>query len=326
MRAVFILSCAALLIGLPFVASGYVLFIANMLLVYVVLTLGLHVLIGETGQFGLSHATFYGLGIYLSAYLGSRGVPFPVAILCAGGFVGAVGLVIGAVGLRMRDIYLALATFAFSEAAHWVVTNWVSVTGGPTGMRIRPSHLGDFVITSDRMAYPVVLAATGSMLVLMLAISRSRLGRSFRAVRESEVAAMAVGIHVKRTKIVAFGLSAFFAAIAGGLFSTFSAYVDPESMSFQVTMLILTMAVVGGLGSVWGAVSGAILFGLISELLRQSPAYREIAYGIILVVFMMYLPRGVFSLGHSGALKKLLGARSKAAPQQPAPHPTEGAA
>ncbi|MFT3820817.1 MAG: branched-chain amino acid ABC transporter permease [Rubrivivax sp.] len=308
--AVFFGCMALLLVGLPFVASGYVLFIANMLLVYVVMTLGLHILIGETGQFGLSHATFYGLGIYFSAYLGSRGFAFPVAIIVSGAAVGLVGLIIGAIGLRMRDIYLALATFAFSEAAHWVVTNWVSVTGGPTGMRIAQSRIGDFVITSDRMAYPIVLAATALMLGLMLLISRSRLGRSFRAVRESELAAMAVGIHVRRTKIIAFGLSAFYAAIAGGLFSTFSAYVDPESMSFQVTMLILTMTVVGGLGSVGGAVSGAIIFGLIAELLRQSPAYREIAYGAILVVFMMYLPKGLFSLGSERVMKKLLGTAS----------------
>jgi len=287
---------AAALVILPFAVTGYVLYIANLLLVFVVLCLGLHLVIGETGQFALAHAAFYGIGIYTSGLAGNAfGWPFPLSMLLAGLIAGAVGVVIGAVALRMRDIYLALATFAFGEAMQWVFLNWDRVTGGPNGLRISPARLGAFEILSDKQAYPVVVVMALLMLVLTIIISRSRLGRAFRAVRESEVAAMAMGVPVRRAKIVAFGLSAFYAGVAGSMFATFSTYIHPDSLGFQTTILVLTMVVVGGLGSIAGAVGGAIAFGLISEVLRQTPSYQEIIYGLILIVFMMYAPRGVFA-------------------------------
>ena len=287
---------AAALVVLPFVVAGYVLYIANLLLVFVVLCLGLHLVIGETGQFALAHAAFYGIGIYTSGLAGNAfGWPFPLSMLLAGLIAGAVGVVIGAVALRMRDIYLALATFAFGEAMQWVFLNWDQVTGGPNGLRISPARLGAFEILSDRQAYPVVVVMALLMLLLTIMISRSRLGRAFRAVRESEVAAMAMGVPVRRAKITSFGLSAFYAGVAGSMFATFSTYIHPDSLGFQTTILVLTMVVVGGLGSIAGAVGGAIVFGLISEILRQTPSYQEIIYGLILIVFMMYAPRGLFA-------------------------------
>lgn len=287
---------AAALIVLPFLVTGYVLYIANLLLVFIVLCLGLHLVIGETGQFALAHAAFYGIGIYTSGLAGNAlGWPFPLSMLLAGLVAGAVGLVIGAVALRMRDIYLALATFAFGEAMQWVFLNWDQVTGGPNGLRISPARLGSLEILTDRQAYPLVVIVALLMIVLTVVISRSRLGRSFRAVRESDVAAMAMGIPVRRAKITAFGLSAFYAGIAGSMFATFSTYIHPDSLGFQTTILVLTMVVVGGLGSITGAVGGAIVFGLISEFLRQTPSYQEIIYGLILIVFMMYAPRGLFA-------------------------------
>ncbi|WP_230532300.1 branched-chain amino acid ABC transporter permease [Microvirga roseola] len=295
-RVALLALAVATLALLPFAVTGYVLYIANLLLVFVVLCLGLHLVIGESGQFALAHAAFYGIGIYTSGLAGNAfGWPFPLSMLLAGLVAGAVGVVIGAVALRMRDIYLALATFAFGEAMQWVFLNWDQVTGGPNGLRISPARLGAFEILSDRQAYPVVVVMTVLMLLLTILISRSRLGRSFRAVRESEVAAMAMGIPVRRAKITAFGLSAFFAGVAGSMFATFSTYIHPDSLGFQTTILVLTMIVVGGLGSIAGAVGGAIVFGLISEFLRQTPSYQEIIYGLILIGFMMYAPRGLFA-------------------------------
>jgi branched-chain amino acid transport system permease protein len=287
---------AAALVMLPFTATGYVLYIANVLLVFVVLCLGLHLVIGETGQFALAHAAFYGIGIYTSGLAGNAfGWPFPLSMLLAGLVAGTVGLMIGAIALRMRDIYLALATFAFGEAMQWVFLSWDQVTGGPNGLRISPARFGSLEIINDRQAYPVVVIVALLMVVLTIVISRSRLGRSFRAVRESEVAAMAMGIPVRRAKITAFGLSACFAGVAGSMFATFSTYIHPDSLGFQTTILVLTMIVVGGLGSIVGAVGGAIVFGLVSEALRQTPSYQEIIYGLILIAFMMYAPRGLFA-------------------------------
>ena len=196
----------------------------------------------------------------------------------------------------MRDIYLALSTFAFGEAMQWVFLNWTPVTGGPNGLNFKPASLFGWTILSDKAAYPVVAIITLAFVAATLIIHFSTVGRSFRAVRESEIAAAAVGIDVKRVKLLAFTLSAFFAGAAGGLYTTFSTFIHPESLGFQTTILVLTMVVVGGIGSVWGAIGGAIVFGLIAELLRQVPSYQEVIYGCILMLFMMYLPRGVFSL------------------------------
>jgi branched-chain amino acid transport system permease protein len=287
----------AVAIALPFFTTGYVVYIANLLLVFTVLSLGMHIVIGEAGQFSLAHAAFYGLGIYTAGLLNNAlGLPLLFNIL-AGGIVAAVcGFAIGFLSLRMRDIYLALSTFAFGEAMQWLFLNWTPVTGGPNGLNFQPASLFGWTILSDKAAYPLVAVITVVFIAATLVIHFSTLGRSFRAVRESEIAAAAVGIDVKRVKLLAFTLSAFFAGAAGGLYTTFSTFIHPESLGFQTTILVLTMVVVGGIGSVWGAIGGAIVFGLIAELLRQVPSYQEVIYGCILMLFMMYLPRGVFSL------------------------------
>lgn len=295
MRLLGLLLAAAILIALPFFTTGYVIYLANILLTFTVLCLGLHIVIGEAGQFSLAHAAFYGIGIYVSGILGTKfGVPFPLTMLLGGVVAAILGLVIGMLALRMRDIYLALATFAFGEAMQWVFLNWDSVTNGPNGMRIAPAWFFGRELVTDKDAYPVVVLCALAMIALTILISRARLGRAFRAVRESEVAAQAMGIPVQRAKLLAFSLSAFFAGVAGGMFTLFSTFIHPESLGFSTTMLALTMVVVGGLGSIAGAVGGAIFFGLVSELLRQAPSFQEIAYGAILILFMMYAPKGLF--------------------------------
>lgn len=294
--ALLVLVCLAVLAAVPFFGSGYIVYIANLLLVFVVLCLGLHIVIGETGQFALAHAAFYGIGIYTAALVGNiYALPFPLPIVAGGLVAGIIGVVLGAAALRMRDIYLALATFAFGEAMQWVFLNWTVVTGGPNGLSISPATFFGIAIVNDKDAYPFVAVLAVLMVAATLVISRSRLGRSFRAVRDSEIAAMAMGIPVRRTKVTAFALSAVLAGVAGGMFATFSTFIHPDSLGFQTTILVLTMIVVGGLGSIFGAVSGAIFFGLVSELLRQAPQFQEIIYGLILMVFMMYAPRGLFA-------------------------------
>ncbi|RYF71858.1 MAG: branched-chain amino acid ABC transporter permease, partial [Comamonadaceae bacterium] len=188
-----------------------------------------------------------------------------------------------------------LATFAFGEAMQWVFLSWEKVTGGSNGMRMEPAELFGYKLTNDLQAYPFVIVLTGLMLWLTVALARSQYGSSLRAVRESDVAAMAMGINVKAMKQGAFAISAAFAGIAGGMYTLFTSFIHPESLGFQTTILVLTMVVVGGMGSVRGAVAGAIAFGLISELLRQLMSVQEIIYGMILMGFMMFKPKGLFA-------------------------------
>jgi len=284
------------LVALPFFTTGYVIYLVNLLLVFIVLSLGMHLVIGETGQFALSHAAFYGVGIYTAGLLNNAfHPPFILSILLGGTLAALLGIVIGWLALRMRDIYLALATFAFGEAMQWVFLNWDAVTGGPNGLRLSPAQIFGFQLVSDKHAFAFVLVLGLAFLWLTVRISRSQLGSAFRAARESETAAVAVGINVRGIKVLAFALSAFYAGAAGGMYTLFASFIHPESLGFQTTILVLTMVVVGGMGSVAGAIGGAIVFGLLSELLRQTLSFQEIIYGAILMLFMMYAPKGIFA-------------------------------
>ncbi len=287
---------ALVLLILPFTVSGYVLYVVNLLMVFVVLALGMHIVIGEAGQFALAHAAFFGIGIYTAGIINTAWHPPFVLSILAGGVLSAVlGYLIGYLALRMRDIYLALATFAFGEAMQWVFLSWERVTGGSNGMKMDPATLFGYKLTNDLQAYPFVVVLAALMLWLTVALARSQYGSSLRAVRESDVAAMAMGINVKAMKQSAFAVSAAFAGIAGGMYTLFTSFIHPESLGFQTTILVLTMVVVGGMGSVRGAVAGAIAFGLISELLRQLMSVQEIIYGVILMGFMMFMPKGLFA-------------------------------
>lgn len=282
--------------ALTSLATGYIIYIVNLVLVAIVLALGLHIVIGECGQFSLAHAAFYGIGIYTAGLVTNlAGTPFWISLLAGGLMAGLIGFFIGFLSLRMRDIYLALSTFAFGEAMQWLFLNWTSVTGGPNGLNIKPASVFGFELLSDRAAFPLVLVVTLVIVALVTVLHVSTLGRGMRAVRESEIAAGSVGINVVRMKLTAFTLSAFVAGLAGGLYTTFSTFIHPDSLGFQTTIIILTTVVVGGMGSLVGAIGGAVAFGLMSELLRQVPSYQEMIYGAILILFMMYAPRGMFA-------------------------------
>jgi branched-chain amino acid transport system permease protein len=287
----------ALAVALPLYATGYVIYIGNLLLVFVVLSLGLHLVVGEAGQFSLAHAAFYGVGIYAAALCTNLlQTPFVISLLAGGCLAALIGFLIGFLSLRMRDIYLTLSTFAFGEAMQWILLNWTPVTGGPNGLNIKPTSIFGVVILNDAAAFPVVAITALIFIGLVAVLHASSIGRSFRAVRESEIAATAVGVNVQRAKLLAFTLSAFVAGAAGGLFTVFSTFIHPDSLGFNTTILVLTMIVVGGMGSVSGAILGAVVLGLVSELLRQAPSYQEIIYGGILIVFMMAAPRGLIAL------------------------------
>jgi branched-chain amino acid transport system permease protein len=174
--ALLVLVCLAVLAAVPLFGSGYIVYIANLLLVFVVLCLGLHIVIGETGQFALAHAAFYGIGIYTAALVGNvYSLPFPLPIVAGGLVAGVIGVVLGAAALRMRDIYLALATFAFGEAMQWVFLNWTAVTGGPNGLSISPATFFGIAIVNDKDAYPFVAV----LAVLMVGVGGFARGGAF---------------------------------------------------------------------------------------------------------------------------------------------------
>jgi branched-chain amino acid transport system permease protein len=287
--------------ALPHVLPQYFLFLGNILMMYAVLALGLDVLLGWAGQFAFAHVAFFGIGTYTTALLQARlGVPFIIGMPLGAALAGLIGLVIGLPATRLRTVYLALATFAFAEAAQWVFNAWDKVTGGPDGLRISaPSVLG-YATGSDPTAFPVMAAILAVMIAATMYLTTSRLGRAMCAVRESEHVAAASGIDVRATKVAAFAISAVYAGVAGAMFTLFQSFVNPEVFSFGQIVLLLSMIVVGGLGSIPGALIGVGLLGLLPEVMRTTMreflVWQEFGYGVILVLVIMFMPRGIWGM------------------------------
>lgn len=297
---------------LPFMLPEYFLYLGNTLMMYAILALGLDLLLGWSGQFAFAHIAFFGIGIYTTTLLQQRlGVPFLFGIIVAAAAAGAVGLVIAAPCTRLRTVYLALATYAFAECAQWVFRSWDSLTKGSDGLRISPANLLGYVIESDRRAFPVVAIVLALTLLAFLYLMKSKLGREICAVRDSEHVASASGIDVKRTKMVAFVISAFFAGIAGGVYTLFQSFVNPDVLGLSQLVLVLTMVVVGGSGTVAGVLIGVALIGILPELLRAAPrgllVWQEFAYGLILILATMFMPQGLW-----GAVRHLARPRPSA--------------
>lgn len=274
--------------------GGYIVYVANLILVDVVLALGLNIAIGDCGQFALAQGAFYGVGIYVSAGVQSAtAASFPFALIVAAAATGLLGAALGLLVLRARDVYLALVTFAFGESIQWILNNWTSVTGGPNGLSIPSTAIFSYHLSSDRQAYPIICLVALGMVGISVLVSRGRLGRAMRAVKDSDIAAQSLGISAARTKVVAFGLCGAYAGVAGAMFASFSTFIQPSAVGFGVTVEILTMIVVGGLGSVGGAVAGAAVLGIIAQALEAFPPAREFLYGALLLLFMVFRPEGL---------------------------------
>jgi branched-chain amino acid transport system permease protein len=286
---------------LPRLVPEYFLLLGNVLMMYAVLAIGLDLLLGWAGQFAFAHIAFYGIGAYATVLFQSRlDLPLIVAMPLAAILAGIVGFLIALPATRLRAVYLALATFAFAEGAQWVFNTWDSVTQGADGLRIRAPTLFGYVIDSDIRAFPALAVVLALVIAATMYLTQSKLGRSMCAIRDSEHAAAASGIDVARTKVFAFTISAVYAGIAGGMYSMFRTTVNPETFGFEQIVLVLSMVVVGGLGSLPGVLVGVALLGLLPEIMRTAMrsilVYRELVYGLILILAMMYMPRGIWGL------------------------------
>jgi branched-chain amino acid transport system permease protein len=294
-----VLVLLALGVLLPLVLPEYFLYLGNTLMMYAILALGLDLLLGWSGQFAFAHIAFFGIGIYATALLQMRlGIPFVIGVPIAAVLAGLVGLLIAIPATRLRTVYLALATYAFAECAQWVLRTWDSLTKGSDGLRFSPPNIFGYVVDNDRRAFPLMAVILALVLLSFLYLTRSKLGRALCAIRDSEHVASASGIDVKRTKVVAFVLSAVVAGIAGGSYTLHQSFVTPDSVGLAQLILVLTMVVVGGSGSIAGVLIGVVLIGLLPEFLRVAPrgllVWQEFFYGLILILATMFMPRGLW--------------------------------
>lgn len=289
------LAVAVCILVLPLVVpTSFYLRLATVVFINGIVVLGLNLLMGYAGQVSLGHAGFFGLGAY-SVTIGPTllGLP-PVACLVLG--VIATGLIACAIGgpiLRLKGYHLAVATLAFGAIVSITLNNALEYTGGPDGMPVPKLMLGSVAVSGTSSWYWV---AGGTLILTMLALGSllvSPTGRALRAIHDSEIAAGVLGIDVRRYKLLAFVLSAVLAAVAGAYLAFFDAFITPGSSSILRSIEFLTMAVIGGLGSVFGSVVGAAFLVLLPQLLTTFHEYEHAVLGALMIGTMIFLRRGI---------------------------------
>ncbi|MBI3812765.1 MAG: branched-chain amino acid ABC transporter permease [Nitrospirae bacterium] len=283
-----------LIIG-PLGMNNYMIDVLTLAGIYIVLALGLNIVVGMAGLLDLGYISFYAIGAYSYALLSTRlGISFWAALPLGGLAAAAFGVVLGVITLRLRGDYLAIVTLGFIQIVHLVLNNWDRVTNGPNGiLNIGRPAIGPFVFSQPIHFYYLILAIVSLTILAVNRLSRSRIGRAWIAIREDEVAAQAMGVDTTRLKILAFALGAFWAGIAGVFFAGKFAFVSPESFTFFESVIVLSMVVLGGMGSIPGVVLGALIVVILPEVLREFAGYRMLVFGAALVLMMVFRPQGL---------------------------------
>jgi branched-chain amino acid transport system permease protein len=292
-----VIGLSVALLPVPLILGPWRLGILNLVAINVVVVLGLNLFIGYAGQISLGHAAFFGLGAYGSAVLSTAyGVPPWLAMPLTAVGVALTALIIGVPTLRLSGHYLAMATLGFNIVVHHVLVHWDRVTGGPSGLTGIPSF-GVLGVTFQGETQQHYLLWAVAMVGLTLSVNfvRSGLGRGLAALAEDEVAAAAMGVDVRRGKIAVFTISAAFASVGGSLFAHYMGTITPDSFGIFASIDFVIMVVVGGLGSLWGSLAGAAFVTILPHLLGPLEDYKDILYGLIVVVVLLIVPRGLVS-------------------------------
>ena len=294
-----------LLLGAPWIVPEYWLAQLTFILIYSIVGLGLMVLAGFTGLFSIGHAAFVGVGAYTQAVLTNMGVPFPIALVAAGSLSAAVGVVVGLPALRVKGIYLGIATLSVAFIVQEILARWESVTGGNAGIHVKQPDLFGWKLTTGNEFYFLCLFITVVATLAILNLMRSPTGRAFVAIRDSEISAQSMGIHLARYKTLSFAISATLAGIGGALYAHKLSFISPDQFDILQSIDLLLMVVVGGLGFVHGAFLGAIFLismpqiinlskGYLPEVVGQAPGLQSFVYGAVLIAFVLFEPLGLY--------------------------------
>jgi branched-chain amino acid transport system permease protein len=296
----------------PYVLTVYWLGIANSILIAVIGAVGLNILVGFTGQISLGQGGFLAVGAYSSAILSTRaGLPVPVAVIIAVLLTAVIGALFGLPALRLKGLYLAIATLASQEIIMFVVRRWGFLTEDKGYIEVPRLNLFGWQIereTFEVQWYWLLLPITILSVMAARNLFRTALGRSFMAVRDQDIAAEAIGVNLTRAKVTAFAVSSGFVGLSGALSAYYTETVTWERFTLDVSVLYLAMIIVGGLGSIAGSVYGAIFMMLLPALLtevggkvgntlpflsEQLPAIKNAVFGLAIIVFLLVEPRGL---------------------------------
>ncbi len=303
---------AALIAGLalaPLVLDNYWLYLACLVAINVASATGVNILTGFTGLVSLGQAAFMAVGAYTVAVMDARlGTPFLVNLVAGGVVAALVGGIVGLPSLRVKGLYLAIATIAASFILHFVFVNWQSLTNGNSGLTVQPATFFGTPLTDYWQLYYVFVPITGLMVLGAANLFRTRIGRAFIAIRDRDISAEVLGISLLRYKLLSFAVSSFYAGVAGGMWAYFFRVVTPESFPFIYSVFFLAAIIVGGMGTILGGILGAIFMTLVPELLRFvvewiTPIYpnavaalspiRTIVFGALIIGFLIAEPKGL---------------------------------
>jgi branched-chain amino acid transport system permease protein len=308
----------AVLAALPLVAPRYWIYFAGLLGVNIIVTHGLNIMTGYTGLLSLGHGAFVGVGAYTVALAQIHlGLPFYITIPLAGIVAALIGIAFGLPSLRIRGLYLVIATLAAQFILNFVFVHWQSVTNGDVGLTVQPAAIFGYTLNNETRAYYLILFCVVLFTFFTLNIIRSRVGRAFIAIRERDRTAEVLGVEIVWYKLIAFALGSFYAGVAGGLLAYFNQFVNPEQFGLLLSVFFLSAVIVGGMGSVLGAILGAVFMTLLPEVLRESALLaggilnldiasilvplRETIFGLLMVAFLILEPRGLAHLWRRAA-------------------------
>ncbi len=310
--AVPIVAVAILVVALGFVprfATTYWLDVLNRIGIAVIGALGLNILVGYTGQISIGQAAFLAVGAYSTAILEARaGLPFYIAILLAALLTSAFGLVFGMPSLRLRGLYLAIATLAAHFITTYVIIHWESMTAGVLGLMVPPATVFGLPLDSDARIFYLIYALAVPAILFTKNLFRTKVGRAFIAIRDRDVAAGVMGVSLFRYKLLAFVISSFYAGVAGGLMAHHSRIIFPDAFTLLVAIDYLAMIIIGGMGSILGSIFGAVFMTLLPEVLKLTAtsltgiypqgfgfiaSARDVVFGLAVIFFLMYEPEGL---------------------------------
>lgn len=275
--------------------NDYYLSLLNFIGIHTILVVGLNLLMGYAGQISLGHAAFFGVGAYTSGILtATYGVNPWLAMVAGLGLAGLLAFLIGIPALKLRGYYLAMATLGFGVIVYIFFVQALSLTGGPSGLSGIPSlSLAGFTFHSPLRLYGLIWGTTLGLLALSAGLVDSRIGRALRALHDSEAAAESLGINTQRLKLLIFVWSALYASLAGSLYAHTLNFIAPSSFDIMFSIKLVTMVVVGGMASIWGSLLGAGVLTVLPELLVVFHDFEVVIFGAILMVVMIFLPRGL---------------------------------
>lgn len=291
----FIAFALLIMVAPQFFHGGYLMNVLVFVGINTMLAIALNLLLGYAGQISLGHAGFFGLGAYISGILTTTYALNPWAAMpLAALVVGCLAYLIGFPILKLKGHYLAMATLGLGIIIYIVFNETVDLTGGPSGLSGIPNlEVAGVVFDSDVKNYYLIWGVTLAVMLFSLNLANSRVGRALRAVHDSEVAAQVLGVNARALKVQIFALSAVISSLAGSLYAHTMTFISPASFGFNFSVELLTMVVIGGLGSIYGSFLGAALLTLLPELLRGANDYDIIIYGGLLMIMVMFMPGGL---------------------------------